>query len=173
MKPSLYKWPLLLLMVYLTSACSTSKSAFSPITNYDSLINEKRYTFVAQNVTPTEDARFNARLMFSQGNSLYQLTSRYDIKITPDSVIVFLPFFGRAFTAPIDPTKGGIQFTSTKFGYQQSIRKKNYQITVTPQDFQEVRNIFLTISPSGYASVQVLSLNRTPISFNGIIEPNK
>ncbi|MCH5597304.1 DUF4251 domain-containing protein [Niabella ginsengisoli] len=31
--------------------------------------------------------------------------------------------------------------------------------------------MFITVTPSGYASVQVLSLNRTPISFNGRIEP--
>jgi len=141
--------------------------------NYTQLVQQQQFTFVARSVTPTEDSRFNPRLMLPPGTNLYQLGSGYDIRITPDSVIAYLPFYGRAYTAPMDPSKGGIKFTSTKFDYEMTTRKKNFQITISPKDAEDVRTIYLTISPSGYASAQVLSLNRTPIVFSGIIEPSR
>lgn len=156
------------------SSCGAAKSGTEGNTaKYDELVQQQQYTFVARSVTPTEDSRYSPSLMLPPGSNLYQLSSGYDLRITPDSVIAYLPFFGRAYVAPMDPTKGGINFTSTKFDYQVSKRKKNYEITISPKDVQDVRTIYLTISPSGYASAQVLSVNRTPIAFNGIIEVNK
>jgi len=160
-------------MVLTFSSCASQKTAAGSKPDYAAMVDSRRFTFKAQTVIPTEDSRFNPRFMLPNGNNLYQLSAGYDIKITPDSVIAYLPFFGRSFTAPVDPTKGGIRFTSTDFDYKQSIKKKNYQITITPKDDREVRSLFLTITPSGYAYVQVLSMNKTPISFNGIIEKDQ
>lgn len=166
------KYYILFFTVLITVAGCTSQKSFtnSPFNN---MVQERAYTFVATQAIPTEDARYNTRLMFPNGANLYQLTSRYDVRVTPDSVIAYLPFFGRSFTAPLDPSKGGIKFTSVKFDYKQSMRKGNYEIEITPNDTQEVRNLFLSISPGGYASLRVLSNNKTPISFNGNIEANK
>ncbi|MCH5597305.1 DUF4251 domain-containing protein [Niabella ginsengisoli] len=105
-------------------ASQQSSTQSTSTTDYEKLVDEKRYTFIAQTVIPTEDSRYNPRLMFPNGNNLYNLTSGYDLKITPDSVTAFLPFFGRSFTAPLDPSKGGIKFTSTDFEYKKSVRKK-------------------------------------------------
>ena len=151
---------------------SQQKTGSKTNINYESIIEQQRFTFIAQSVNPTEDSRYNPRLMFPNGSNLYQLSSGYDIKITPDSVIAYLPFYGRAYSAPIDPSKGGIQFTSTKFDYKKVIRKQNYEITITPKDAQDVNIVTMTISPAGYAYVSVLSQNRTPISFNGYIQDN-
>lgn len=161
------------LLLFISCASQKNSNAGNSPSSFGALINDQRYTFVAQTVIPTEEAgRLNPRYLLPQGSDLYQLTSRYDLKITPDSVIAYLPFFGRAFTAPMDPTKGGFQFISTKFDYQKTIRKNLYQITISPKDAYDVRRIYLSIGPSGYASVQIQSINRTPISFNGVIEKN-
>lgn len=160
---------LFLFLAIMLAGCASSKNTTGA--DAENMLNEQRYTFVARTVIPTEDSRYNPRFMFPNGNNLYQLTSGYDLKVTRDSVTAWLPFFGRAYTAPLDPTKGGIKFTSTDFDYKKSMRKKNTEITITPKDVQDIRSVFISVSPGGYAYVQVLSLNRTPISFNGIIEP--
>lgn len=173
MKSLLHTGSLFILMVLAFSSCASQKTAAGGQEDYAALVDSRRFTFEARTVIPTEDSRFNPRFMLPNGNNLYQLSSGYEVKITPDSVIAYLPFFGRSFTAPLDPTKGGIQFTSTDFDYKQSIKKKNYQITITPKDNRDIRSLFLTVTPSGYAYVQVLSMNKTPISFNGVIEKNQ
>ncbi|MGJ7032866.1 DUF4251 domain-containing protein [Niabella hirudinis] len=159
--------------ISILSSCTSQKQTAGTSAAVAEAITTQQYTFVASSVFPTEDSRFNPRVLIPNASNLYQLTSRYDVRITPDSVIAYLPFFGRSYTAPIDPAKGGIKFTSTKFEYKKTLRKNNYEIEITPKDNNEVRSLYLTVTPSGFASLRVTNLNRTPISFNGDIEANK
>lgn len=165
------KLNILIIGAIFMAACSSQKENIrqAPVSD---LVEMQSYTFVAQSALPTESARYNPRVMFPNGSQLYQLDGRYDLKVTPDSVIAFLPYFGRAYTAPINPNEGGIKFTSTDFGYKKSIRKNNYEIEITPRDDREVRNLYLTISPGGYASLRVLLNNKTPITFSGELKPD-
>jgi hypothetical protein len=102
------------------------------------------------------------------------LTSIYDLKVTKDSVIAFLPYYGQAYISPSPAeTEGGIKFTSTRFSYKTSHPKKGgWEITITPADhditnWRDVQQMRLDISPDGYASLFVNSSNRDPISFEG------
>lgn len=163
---------ILIVMVVLAACASQKPVPANP--EVRNMIENRNYTFIARNVTPTEDARYNPRMIFPNASStLYQLNGEYDLRITRDSVIAYLPFFGRAYTAPVNPSEGGIKFASTDFDYRESMRKNNYEIEIIPRDAKDVRNLYLTITPNGYASLRVLSLNRTAISFNGEIEANK
>ncbi|WP_018628501.1 DUF4251 domain-containing protein [Niabella aurantiaca] len=173
MKPIHHSLLILLSAVAIFTACASQKQTTGQSEAILAAVTDQNYTFIANSVFPTEDSRFNPRFLFPNASNLYQLTSHYDLRVTPDSVIAYLPFFGRSYTAPVDPTKGGIKFTSTKFDYKKRDRKNNYEIEITPKDNNEVQSLFLTISPSGFASLRVLSLNKTPISFNGDIEANK
>jgi hypothetical protein len=149
-----------LLFVALTAgiACSSSQ-AQQASQDVSSLIAAKRYVFVAQSVTP-------------MGGRFRQLnTGEYDVRVMPDSLVSFLPYFGRAYSAPIDPSSSGIQFTSTDFTYTQTPRKKGgWNIEIEPKDAQDVRQMTFIISENGNASLQVTSNNRQAISFNGRIQ---
>jgi hypothetical protein len=125
------------------------------------LINSKNYVFVAQTVLPL-------------GGRTRNLTSTYDLKVSGDTVISDLPYFGRAFAAPIDPTEGGIRFTSTDFNYNVNERKKGgWDIEILPKDAKDVRQMLLNVTESGYGSLQVISNNRQQISYNGYIKERK
>lgn len=122
------------------------------------LIESKNYTFVAQYANPL-------------GGGHRYLNYSYDLRVRPDSVIAYLPYFGVVqFAAPYNPTDDGVKFTSTKFGYQQVIKKKNkYIITITPKDAGYIQRLTLTTSTSGYANLQILITNRTSINYDGYI----
>ena len=123
------------------------------------LVDSQNYVFVAQTVLPLS-------------GRIRQLTTAYDMKVTRTSIICDLPYFGRAYQAPIDPTQGGIHFTSKDFEYTTVPGKKQgWTITIKPKDYKDIQLMTLSISSSGYASLQVTSTNRQPISFNGIIRP--
>ena len=130
------------------------------------IIGDKNYVFEATYVIP------------QRGNSR-SLGYGYDLVVTKDTVIAYLPYFGRVTLAPSDPSDGGIKFTSTHFDYTKKPGKKGgYEIVITPkenniQGSKDVRNLRLSVSESGYASLQVMSNNRDPISFNGTIEERK
>jgi len=126
------------------------------------MIDAQRYVFKAQSVIPT-------------GGRFRQLnTSDYDLKVGKDTIVSYLPYFGRAYSAPIDPTQGGIKFTSTKFDYQlKETKKGGWEVTIKPADGGDARQLFMTIFSNGTASLQVTSTNRQPISFNGYITERK
>jgi hypothetical protein len=121
------------------------------------MVQNKRYVFKAQSVFPAPQ-RFQ------------QLTADYDLKVYGDTLKSYLPYFGRAYSAPVDPTKGAFDFTSTDFEYTIKDRKKGgWDISLKPNDRQDIQQINLTIFENGTATLQVTSNNRQPISFNGYI----
>jgi len=128
------------------------------------LISQKRFVFRADVANPI------------RGMQTRQLTGEYDLTVAGDSLIAYLPYFGRAYLADYNSaTEGGIKFTTTHFDYKVSNDKKGYTIMLTPKnsslsDPRAVKTMRLDISHDGYASLQVISLNRDPISFNGEIE---
>lgn len=122
------------------------------------LISNRNYVFQAQTVFPMSG---RTRQIAGEG---------YDVTVSKDTVNSYLPYFGRAYAAPIDATKGGIQFISKDFEYTEAPGKKGgWDITIKPKDNREVQQLFFSVSEDGYASLQVTSTNRQAISFNGTI----
>ena len=139
------------------SGCMASRYSFTK-GEMETLINEGRLTFVAETVMPLRQPS-------------RQLTSMYDLKITTDSVFSFLPYFGRAYQAPMDPSDIGIQFTSTDFAYQVNhVKEKRWNISIKPNDVSSIQEMLLEIFSNGTASLQVTSTHREPISFRGYIK---
>lgn len=94
--------------------------------------------------------------------------AEFDLRVHSDSLISYLPYFGRAYS--ISPgEEGGLRFTSTVFEYKAKKEKKGWQVTIVPRDARDVRQLSLHISETGFATLQVNSTNRQPISFSGYV----
>lgn len=113
---------------------------------------------------------FKAQSAQPQGGNTRQLTSEYDVTVTKGSIVSYLPYFGRAYTTPIDPSDNGIKFTSTNFEYKTTKTKKGWEITIKPKDAKDVQQLFLVIFDNGNASLDVMTINRQGISFDGYIK---
>jgi type II secretory pathway pseudopilin PulG len=149
------------LMAQNTKADRKAEQAAEQVAALKNMIDAQSYVFKARTANPM------------RGRTM-QLTTDYTVKVGKDTVVSDLPYFGRAFTAPVDPTKGGIQFTSTKFDYSTKEIKKGWEVTIKPTDTGgDIQQLFLTIFNNGSASLQVTSTNRTPISFNGTVVEKK
>lgn len=119
----------------------------------------REYVFHARNALP------------QRGRSIF-LDGQYDLTVSKDSVVAYLPYFGRAYTAPLGSDPGGIQFTSTDFAYTvEKKRKKRWEIRIKPNDIQDVQELYLSVSKNGFGSLQVTSTNRQAITFNGELRP--
>jgi len=142
--------------------CSSSKKTVSlNADDVKNMVNNKEFIFVADRVNPL------------RGRSR-TLTSEYDVKINNDSLVSYLPYFGRAYQAPMDPSQGGIQFTSTSFSYEVNANGKNgWDVIIKPKDYQDVQQLSFTIFDNGSATLNVVSTQKDPISFNGNVEPIK
>ena len=141
--------------------CSVPVLAQDKKTTIKELIDAGSYVFKAQTALP-------------MGGRTRQLTSDYDVKVAKDSILTYLPYFGRAYTAPIDPSQGGIHFTSTNFDYISTPKKKGgWNILIKPKENIDAKQLILDISSSGFANLQVLSNNRQSISFAGYVTNRK
>lgn len=160
------KWTGISMGAILTScilfACSSSvKTVKLNSDDVKDMVNSSQFVFVADRVNPLRGRTHN-------------LTSRYTVEVKKDTVNSFLPFFGRATQAPMDPSKGGIQFISTKFSYDVVERKEGqWNVTIKPNDNTSVQQMFFNIFSNGSASLNVTSTYRDPISFSGHIEKIK
>jgi hypothetical protein len=126
-----------------------------------SMVEAQNYIFKAQTALPTS-------------GSTRQLTTDFDLRVSKDTIISDLPYFGRAYTAPLNPSEGPLRFTSTDFQYTSTPKRKGgWDIVITPKDLQDPRQLTISIFDNGSASVVVTSYNRQPISFNGYITAKK
>lgn len=126
------------------------------------LIESQYYVFVARTVNPTG------------GRSRQVSNDYYTVKVSKDTVIADLPYFGQAYSAPIGSNTGGINFTSLQFDYKMEQAKRGgYNISIVPKDNSDTRQITLNVGSGGVATVIVISNNRQTISFTGQIEERK
>ena len=119
-------------------------------------IEQQQFIFRAQTAMPMKGRSIN-------------LTTSYDLRVTTDSLISYLPYFGRAYTAPINPSEAGLQFTSVNFEYNARFRKKKWEVTMRPRDYLDIQELSLTVFSNGRASLRVTSNSRQPITFDGYL----
>lgn len=125
-----------------------------------------------QQMIDTKNFIFKAETANPQSGRTRQLTPEYDLTISRDKLICFLPYYGRAYNAPVS-SEGGIKFTSIDFTYDIKQVKKGWEITMVPKDVTDVHQMFLAAFANGKATLQVTSNNRQNISFNGYIVKGK
>jgi len=117
---------------------------------------------------------FHAQTAMSSSGRSRQLTSEYDLRIFPDSLVSNLPYYGRAYSVPYGSGGGAFDFTSTKFDYKATPgKKKGWDITIKIKDVNDFREFSLSLSDDGYGTLQALSNNRQPMAFNGYITEAK
>jgi hypothetical protein len=148
----------LILLTILGSSVATAQN-LDPAT-VKKIVRSKNFIFKAQYVNP-------------QSGSTRPLTSEYDVSVKNDKIVSYLPFFGRAYTAPINPTDGGIKFTSVKFDYTIKQKNKKWDVRIRPRDVSDVQDMYLTVFDNGRASLRVISTNRQSISYDGYILESK
>ena len=124
-------------------------------------VETKNYVFKAQSASP-------------QRGGFRQLTSEYDFVVRPDTLVSYLPYYGRSFSAPVNTADAGLQFTSMKYEYSVKNKKKNrWDITIKPKDVSRIRDLNLTVFDNGRASLRVNSNDREAITFDGYLNVNK
>ena len=148
---------LLLLLTFMgTSVVNAQDLDAAAVKN---MVDAKNFVFKAQYVNP------------QSGRSI-PVTSEYDLVVSSGQVVSFLPYFGRAYSVPIN-SEGGIKFTSTSFDYTIKSKKNKWEVRIRPKDVTEVQDMYLTIFENGRASLRVINTNRQNISYDGYIVEGK
>ena len=148
-----------LFLSIIMSGCSSSKG----LTKEEKVANETALREVIENRTFIIDVD----RMTPMSGSSRSLTSNYSLQIKKDNVKSYLPYFGRAYSAPYG---GGnvLVFDSTTADYKSSYDdrgKATIEFNTRTENEQLTYNI--EIFPNGSTTITVRSNNRQSISFRG------
>jgi hypothetical protein len=131
--------------------------------------NEKQQA--VQTLVASKHYRFVPQTAFPSRGSTKIFNGDFELIVATDTLTAYLPYFGRAYTASIGSTDGPLDFRTTEFKYTITEGKKGgWEVTMTPKNAGDARQLSLSITKDGYASLQVMSNNHDPISFNGYIQ---
>ncbi|MCI1648108.1 MAG: DUF4251 domain-containing protein [Bacteroides sp.] len=98
------------------------------------------------------------------------LTSPYSLEIRNDSVISYLPYYGRAYSIPYGGGNG-LNFKAPITGYQVEWNKKGTaKITFTARNPEDRFDFYLDIYTSASSTIVVNMQNRQSISFEGNLD---
>lgn len=154
-------------------------SAQTDKTSTQKIVDAKNFIFTASTAIPTNSPEISNILnKMSPGSATGMINlsgNTYDVRITADSIVVYLPYYGRSFNATMNGDDNGYKFTSKDFSYKASKRKKDgWDITINTKDAKDNPRLNLTVFKSGSATLTVTSNNKQSISYNGYIsEPKK
>jgi len=123
----------------------------------------------------SSDFVFEATYAYPTGYNSVYLSPYYDVKISPDTVSAYLPYYGRAYRAPMDPSEGGFHVTSTdfKYSFKEGKRNGNWIVEIDILDLDRPVTFSFDIWEAGSARLVVNDMNRQPISFQGEIAIKK
>jgi len=143
------------------------------------VIDAKNYVFAATSATPLNVADINNVMSkmpgYTGGGNINLSGSNYDLSITPDSLVAYLPYYGRSYTPKIgDSNDSGIKFKSKDFSYKSTKTKKGgWLIQMNPKDVKDNYNLTLSITKTGNATLTITSNSQQSISYTGTINEPK
>ncbi|HRO44995.1 DUF4251 domain-containing protein [Agriterribacter sp.] len=117
---------------------------------------------------------FSANQALPQRGRSRNLTGGYEVACRKDTLLFYLPYFGRAYSATIGETTSPLNFKTTDFSFSKTNNDKGrWNITVVPKDYREVQSCDFTLYENGTAQLNVQMTNRSSISFSGFVRPGK
>lgn len=151
--------------LYFFASCSTTKQPVEVVGASEAemaqAITSGKWIFVANQVMP------------QRGRSR-TLTSRYTVILNNDTLTSALPYFGRAYTAPIGETTSPLDFSSTNFTLNKNESGTGrWEINIRANDIREVQVYNFTLFTNGSAQLNVQLTNRSPVNFSGRVMPVK
>ena len=95
------------------------------------------------------------------------LTTLYSLEMRGDSVVSYLPYFGRAYSLPYGGGDG-LRFETLVSDYQLSYNKKGKaRIRFTARTKEDTFQFHVDVFTNGSATIGVTSTNRQGISYQG------
>lgn len=131
---------------------------------------QKEQNVYAQ-ILKEQDFIFTAQAYATASSEKKQMTDPYSFKVTVDSIVGILPYYGQSYTAQINLTDGSINFSIQKYQYEFMEKKRGrYQVSIKPNDKSAtIQSFYLTIFTDGTGQVDIVSRNREPMTFYGSI----
>ncbi len=159
-----YSFIAILIAAVFVGSCSSSKQATSEkdaatAQQVNEKIQAKDYQIDVDYATP------------ARGKGI-SLSYGYNLKIRNDSAIVYLPYYGVAYSAPYGGGEGGIKFGEPMKEYKAVPQKKagDWKITFKADTPDYNYDVTIDVYSNGRAYLTFNSFQRQSINFNGQVK---
>jgi len=161
-------------IILITSLCSLILSCSTTATAPDGrkLTKQEQRQETARKVAEALDSRYY-KIDVDMAHPLRMpakvLSYGFSLEVHGDSLISYLPYFGRAYSIPYGGGKG-LNFTSTISSYQMEYPKKDRaRIYLITKNDEDVYSFLIEVFINGKATIDVQARERDMISFDGEI----
>ena len=130
---------------------------------------EARVAVAVEQGLETQHYKVKVQMMYPRRGKAVNLTSDYALEVRGDTVVSYLPFFGRAYSVPYGGGKG-FDFTGTISHYEmQKDKKGRTKILFKTDSGEDFITYRLEIFTNGRTFIDVQSQSREAISYSGEI----
>ena len=107
--------------------------------------------------------------MYPMSGAAKHLTFGYSVEVRNDSLISYLPYFGRAFSVPYGGGKA-LNFSESINNYQESEKSNGQrQIEIGVRNEEDTYTYYIDVFDNGSSSIAIQAREREPISFSGMM----
>ena len=144
--------------VALLAGCATSA---------EKLERQARDAAFVEEALQSRHYTINIRMMYPQKGRAVNVTSNYSVEVKGDTLVSYLPYFGRAYNVPYGGGKG-LNFTAPITGYRSEVNNKGMtRVILTSENEEDSYLYVLEIFNNGESSVEVRSHQRDRILYSG------
>ena len=109
----------------------------------------------------------DVQMMYPQRGPVKNISGNYSLEVKGDTLVSYLPYFGRAFQVPYGGGKG-LNFTAPILSYREGKLKKGLtRIEIVTRNDEDQYFYTLDIFENGRATVDVVARERDNIRFDG------
>ena len=120
------------------------------------MIDSQNFIFIPRSVNPMNSRRRD-------------LPPDYELSVSKDSLISYLPYFGRGYIAPVSPSDVDFDFKSKNFTYTSTPARRGWNVSIKVKDQTYFREMYLRIFENASASLTISGIDRSSISYEGYI----
>ena len=164
MKRVFYLSVLISLVVISWSSCATSEEKAAQMAVLSANVT---------NALDNRDYKIAIDRMYPMRGSSRQVSYGYSVEVRNDTLISYLPYFGRAYNVPYGGGKG-LNFTAPIGNYQEFLKRNGQRhIEIGVTNDEDTYFYTIEVFDNGSSSVDVRARQRERISYSGNVEFGK
>ena len=114
--------------------------------------------------------RVSVNMMYPRNGKAKTVSSDYGLEVKGDTLVSYLPYFGRAYNVPYGGGKG-LNFTETFTEYHsKKLSNGATQVLIKVKNEEDVYDFILEIFDNGSTSIDMNSRERESINYSGNME---
>lgn len=118
----------------------------------------------------TRHYKVDVNYMNPQQGRSRALTDSYSLEVRNDSLFSYLPYAGRAYSAPYGGGKNlNFRAPISQYGMKEG-KKGKKEIRIDVSNDEDTYTYTLTVFPNGSTNIHVQPIHKQPISFSGKLE---